>query len=220
MLLDGLTLHETLQRLLETRMEAIKDMAQPSNNEGGKRLPYHFKEMVQMIRRTLLHIHQVFYGKEEEGGLMKLYIQQMEHNFMLPDSKMPAIVRVFSPSTNVHLLMRYLPESLQNFNPELNPGIALTREDAEQAAQSWLNNVEETLETQLPVMLAHVHTHRTLVELRSKVWDWLDMDEPSRRSSVLDAQESAWQQVRRKKMFELSFRTDWYFSLGLSRLIT
>ncbi|KAI9492770.1 hypothetical protein BDB00DRAFT_872991 [Zychaea mexicana] len=134
------------------------------------RLAYQLKEVIQIIHRTLTYVYEIF----TKNQLVTNYVQELEMNFMSKSTA--AITRVFSPSTNVHLLMRYSPESVQNYTPSLEAGELLLQRDVQQFAQSWLQSIEEQLQTHLQLLLQQIDSHAVLVDVRSRLWDFLDTD--------------------------------------------
>ncbi|KAI9322730.1 hypothetical protein BX666DRAFT_2109173 [Dichotomocladium elegans] len=189
MLLDGQTYLGTIDRLLTARKEAIHDVVV----SGEHRLAYQLKEIIHIVQRTLIHVYEIYI----HSYLLADYVKQLEENFMVGSLNGPAITRVFAPSTNVHLLMRYLPENVQNYTPRLEVGDDLLPDDVKQFAQTWIQNVEELLEDRLEGMLEQVDTHEKLIQARSRVWDILQATESSHRRSgmVLETQPVSWKET-------------------------
>ena len=195
MLLDNQTYFETIEHLLDSRTAAITDLVATNtsiatnatttgtsattkkqhqhNQHHQLRLAYQLKEVIQIIQRTLVHVYEIY----TKNQLVTHYVEEIEKNFMSTKST-PAITRVFSPSTNAHLLMRYLPESIQNYTPHLSEiaGEHVLSRDVQQFAQSWLQNMEELLQTHLISLLQQITSHAVLVDIRSKLWDFLGTD--------------------------------------------
>ncbi|KAG2224520.1 hypothetical protein INT45_004365 [Circinella minor] len=200
MLLDNQTYFETMEHLLDSRTAAITDLVttsitssttttttkkqQQHNQQQQSRLAYQLKEVIQIIQRTLIHIYEIY----TKNQWVTHYVEEIEKNFM--STKTPAITRVFSPSTNAHLLMRYLPESIQNYTPHLSEtaGEHVLSRDVQQFAQSWLQNMEELLQTHLSSLLQQITSHAVLVDVRSKLWEFLGTDNNTtlnRRSGMM-----------------------------------
>lgn len=192
MLLDGQVYLGTMEQLLEIRMAAINDMVSSKEH----RLPYQLKEIIQLVQRTLVHVYEIYLQRP----LLVNCVEQLQDNFMMGSSSLsslPAITRVFAPSTNVHLLMRYLPENVQSYTPQLETGQPLLPGDIRQFAQAWIQNVEELLEGHLDTMLEQADTHQTLIQIRSRVWDLLETAESNHRRSgiVLETKGASWKEV-------------------------
>ncbi|KAI7877218.1 hypothetical protein K492DRAFT_150842 [Lichtheimia hyalospora FSU 10163] len=191
MLLDGQVYLGTMEQLLEIRMAAINDMVSSKEH----RLPYQLKEIIQLVQRTLVHVYEIYL----QQPLLVNCVDQLQDNFMMGSSSstLPAITRVFAPSTNVHLLMRYLPENVQSYTPHLETGQPLLPGDIRQFAQAWIQNVEELLEGHLDTMLEQADTHQTLIQIRSRVWDLLETAESNHRRSgiVLETKGASWKET-------------------------
>ncbi|KAI9278356.1 hypothetical protein BDA99DRAFT_428747 [Phascolomyces articulosus] len=206
MLLDNQTYFETIEHLLESRTSAISDLVtkkQQHQHQQQVRLAYQLKEVVQIIQRTLIQVYEIF----TKNQLVTNYVGEIEKTFMSKNT--PAITRVFSPSTNVHLLMRYLPERVQNYTPQLESGEPLLPRDIQQFAQSWLQNIEELLQTHLGSLLQQIESHAVLVDVRSRLWDFLGTDTAMHRRSgmLLDnrrSTSSSWSETC-KELFEQQY---------------
>ncbi|CAO3614628.1 unnamed protein product [Cunninghamella echinulata] len=95
-------------------------------------------------------------------------------------SSLPAVARLFAPSTNVHLLIRYLPECIQSFTPKFkleNRSNELNKDIITDMVTKWLKERKEQLEIQLITILQSIPTNQKLTEIRTKLWDLLYNDE-------------------------------------------
>jgi hypothetical protein len=90
-----------------------------------------------------------------------------------------AVSRLFSPSTNAHLLIRYLPESIQNFTAATNFGIddTLTLDTISTMTRQWADDINRQLSTHLESILRPITTTQKLLDLRTRLWDLLHDDE-------------------------------------------
>lgn len=182
MLSDKKTYKDVLQKLLETRLSSIKDIVAASINRTqaelqDQRIAHQLREIVQLIKRTLLHIYQIFISNNSKN-LLETYISELQKNFMMPahshHGHQPAITRVFLPSTNVHLLVRYLPESVQHYTPHINSGERLTQNEVRDLVTTWIEEICELMNNNLGSMMRNIRTQRQLTEIRSRIWDLLD----------------------------------------------
>ncbi|KAI8147229.1 hypothetical protein BJV82DRAFT_598254 [Fennellomyces sp. T-0311] len=181
MLLDNQTYFDTIEHLLDSRLAAVNDIVTKKQPQQQSRLAYQLKEVIQIVQRTLTHVYEIY----TEHQLVTQYVQELEKNFMSKNT--PAITRVFSPSTNVHLLMRYLPESVQNYTPNLEAGELLLPRDVQQFAQSV------AAESPGP-LLEQIDSHAVLVDVRSRLWDFLkttNTNPQHRRSGIVAERRSA-----------------------------
>ncbi|KAG0315070.1 Golgi transport complex subunit 1 [Dissophora globulifera] len=93
---------------------------------------------------------------------------------------MSVIPKLYPTTPNIHLLVRYLPESVQNFTPFIHlegPQAAFTQQDVFQGVQRWMDDVKAMFSQGFEGLLQQVHTSTDLVAIRSKVWAALKADE-------------------------------------------
>ncbi|KAI8089485.1 uncharacterized protein BX664DRAFT_333130 [Halteromyces radiatus] len=88
-----------------------------------------------------------------------------------------AITRLFSPSANAHLLIRYLPPAIQQYTPTFNMDDQLTTDAISAMTRQWLDDVKEELEMHLETILQPVTTTEKLLDIRARLWDLLRDDE-------------------------------------------
>ncbi|KAL0094450.1 hypothetical protein J3Q64DRAFT_1632074 [Phycomyces blakesleeanus] len=173
------------------RTQGIKDTIHTSLKSSvaetaEQRLGSHLRDIIYAIQRTLAHIDTIAFTSSPSA--FELYARDMETNFSLPNpsspnnTPLPAITSVFSPSTNAHLLVRYLPESVQQYTPTLADD-PLDLGSIRQMAEEWLKEIQNVLTSPLPEMLGPLDTQHKLVQARSKVWQ------------LLESQDSSWKQV-------------------------
>jgi hypothetical protein len=86
----------------------------------------------------------------------------------------PAISRIYSPNTNVHLLVRYLPESIQKYTPYINingeDGEGMKLESVRQDIDHWLVMATDLLSDKIAQLLAECPDIKSLLEVRQSVW--------------------------------------------------
>ncbi|ORZ19366.1 hypothetical protein BCR42DRAFT_449125 [Absidia repens] len=150
-------------------------------------------------------------------SLLTIYAEQMQSNFTIPNTKSSsnvdinsksnlshrrsvsvsgssslaslAVTRLFSPSTNAHLLIRYLPESIQHFTAATNFGMddTLTLDTVSEITRQWTLNIKQQLDTHLEAILQPIISTRKLLDIRNRLWDLLLDDEyGSGRSSWME----------------------------------
>ncbi|KAI7865354.1 hypothetical protein BDF14DRAFT_1826275 [Spinellus fusiger] len=187
MLLDQKTHLGSLSELFRMRTQAIKDSMNVSiktisTETAEQHLNHHLKEIIQLIQCTFTQIHAIALGSGTSPSALEKYSTNLQTTFALPhtSSHQPAIASVFSPSTNAHLLVRYLPEEIQHYTPTLAKED--TKEDTIQnIAAAWLNEINELLQQSLHEMLSPLKTQQKLVETRSKLWKLFESQETSWR---------------------------------------
>lgn len=206
--MDGMTTKATLELVLKMRTKVIDDLIQQSINKEKTDLPDQklsrlLREIAFTVQRTLVHIHNIYLTSPSDQSLLTMYANQLQTSFTIPShtkSSSPgdnnhshhrrtsisgslppgsAVARLFSPSTNAHLLIRYLPQSIQQFTPRLDidQDTTLTNQTITDLTQQWLENIKQQMDTHLGTILHRITTTHKLLELRTRVWDLLHHDE-------------------------------------------
>jgi hypothetical protein len=204
--MDGMTTKATLELVLEMRTKAIDDLIQQSINKEKTELPDQklsrlLREIAFTIQRTLVHIHNIYLTSPSNQSLLTMYANQLQTSFTIPShtkssslvdnahhrrtsisGSLPAgsaVARLFSPSTNAHLLIRYLPQSIQQFTPRLDidRDTTLTNQTITDLTHQWLENIKQQMDTHLGTILHPITTTQKLLELRARIWDLLQTDE-------------------------------------------
>lgn len=174
MLLDDLSYQDVLDKLLEMRFNVIQDILHHYNKSTAampQRISHHLREITLIIHRTLTQVHIIF--SDSPSSMIETFVDSFQSTFLIPSKSshgnetpsQPAITRLFSPSANVHLLVRYLPDSLQNYLPQFSVKQCITQVDT----SSWIARIARLFEEQLPQTLQPITTQRELIEIRHKL---------------------------------------------------
>ncbi|KAL1926368.1 hypothetical protein VTP01DRAFT_5889 [Rhizomucor pusillus] len=196
-LLEGQTYSESLQLFFEARMNAIKDTlvsaVQHIGSGGESLLIFQLREIIQIVQRTTMHAYEIFV----QNDLLTQTVEGLEKSFAASNtSSLPAITQIFSPSTNVLLLLRYLPDSLLNYNPRVDAGVPLKVQEAQLHARNWLRGVEQLLKGHLPSALQQVESHRELVDVEIRIFELLETGgSAKKRNTTLGDQTPSWKQI-------------------------
>lgn len=106
----------------------------------------------------------------------------------------PAISRIYSPNTNVHLLVRYLPESIQKYTPYINllgeDGDDMKLESIQQDVDHWMKAATDLLTEKIAQLLTECGDIKTLLDVRQTVWEALIDDEVATNSQATVANDS------------------------------
>jgi hypothetical protein len=174
MLLDDLSYQDVLDILLEMRFNVIQDVLHhytKSTDTMQHRISHQLREITLIIQRTLAQALAIF--DSSPNSLIETFVDSFQSTFLIPSKSshgnetpsQPAITRLFSPSANVHLIVRYLPDSLQTYLPQFSAKQRLTQVDT----SSWLTRIVHLFQEQLPQTLQPVTTQRELIEIRQKL---------------------------------------------------
>ncbi|CAO3650291.1 unnamed protein product [Mucor hiemalis] len=189
MLLDDLSYADSMNRILEMRYNVITDVIhnyKKSTDIANHRLAHQLREVTLTIKRTLKHIYDIFHVKlDNSATLIEGYVSAFSKTFLIPSNSshgnetpsQSAITRLFSPSSNVHLIVRYIPEEIQNYLPHFEPAPTLNSTDIQKTMKNWLNGVESFIEKNLPQELSTIQNQVEIIQIRTKLWDLLDEDE-------------------------------------------
>lgn len=189
MLLDDLSYKNSVEKILEMRTSVIKDVIHNYNkttDSANHRVTHQLREVTSTIKRTLQQIFDIFYCKSNQNlTLIESYVAAFQKTFLIPSNSshgnetpsQSAITRLFSPSSNVHLIVRYLPEEIQNYLPIFEPAPILKDKDIQELIQNWLDQIESILKEKLPETLSPIKNHTEIIHIRTKVWELLDQDE-------------------------------------------
>ncbi|CAG8481680.1 12237_t:CDS:2 [Racocetra fulgida] len=193
MLLDDVTKKDVFRKCLDMRTSALIQILEKSETKDTKSMVEQFKEMIRLIRGTVYHVGSVFISVDNEQSLFESCLHQLQQGFTVyEDSAQPSpalvsprdskasLTRLYSPSTNIHLLVRYLPESIQTFTPFLHVSGTrgqLSQEDITARMNLWIDQIVEQFHEKLDSLLSKVPCARELHELRRTIWEILKEDE-------------------------------------------
>ncbi|KAK3844626.1 MAG: hypothetical protein J3R72DRAFT_437596 [Linnemannia gamsii] len=96
------------------------------------------------------------------------------------------IPKLYPTTPNIHLLVRYLPESVQNFTPFIHlegSRAVFSQQDVVQGVKTWMEEVSRMFGSGFEKLLQQVHTNAALVAIRASVWGCLQVDEFAQLSS-------------------------------------
>lgn len=189
MLLDDLSYPDAMNKILEMRYNVMTDVIQnykKSTDVPNHRLAHQLREVTLTMKRTLKHIYDIFQVKGDDNAtLIEGYVSAFTKTFLIPSNSshgnetpsQSAITRLFSPSSNVHLIVRYIPEELQNYLPQFEPAPTLNTLDIQQTVKTWLDQVQSFIKENLPGELSIIQNQVEMIQIRTKLWDLLDEDE-------------------------------------------
>ncbi|KAF9979262.1 Golgi transport complex subunit 1 [Actinomortierella ambigua] len=89
-----------------------------------------------------------------------------------------SVIPPLYPTTpNVHLLVRYLPESVQTLRPTMALEVPLSQEEMHGLLQAWVDETLSVFADEFERLLQRVSTTKALVRTRRAVWDAIRQDE-------------------------------------------
>jgi hypothetical protein len=212
MLLDDVTMKDMFRLLLAQRQTAIRDVLEV---KGGDDIGQQIVQAIQIFKATLFHVGKVFI-EPEAGAVSPLerHLRSLQQTFAPPSSILSATKRdelastvlqhsaltasvmpkLYPTTPNIHLLVRYLPESIQNFTPFIHLDgnrATFSQQDVFQGIQHWKTDLVTMISAALEKLLQQVQTNTALVAIRAKIWQELQADE----YAVESKSKSPWNQV-------------------------
>ncbi|KAG0020959.1 Golgi transport complex subunit 1 [Podila clonocystis] len=214
MLLDDVTMKDMFRLLLAQRQAAIRDILEV---KGGDDIGQQIVQAIQVFRATLFHVGKVFI-EPEQGSVSPLerHLRSLQQTFAPPLTSIPSttskreelasivlqpsamtapvVPKLYPTTPNIHLLVRYLPESIQNFTPFIHLDgnrATFSQQDVYQGIQHWKNDILVMFSAALEKLLQQVQTNTALVAIRVKVWQELQADE----YAVESKSKNPWNQI-------------------------
>lgn len=190
MLLDQMSYKQTLEKLLEMRTNVIRDIMQSYTKTADSienRISHQLRELTLVIKRTIIQLFEVFVSKEGDHThtLVETYVKSFQDTFMIPSKfshgnetpSQSVITRLFSPSSNVPLIVRFLPETVQNYKPHFDPSPTLDSNEIQSIIASWIDGIENMSGKELSEAFLPISNQHELVHIRTKLWEVLSEDE-------------------------------------------
>ncbi|GES99501.1 conserved oligomeric Golgi complex subunit 1-like [Rhizophagus clarus] len=204
MLLDDVTKKDVFQLCLDGRTSVLSQLLEKSVTKDVKSLTEQFKEIIHIIRSTVFHVGLVFIRTGDDLSLFESYLHQLQQGFSVnednlqtpssvlsPCDSKASLTQLYSSSANIHLLMRYLPESIQTFTPFFHmsgPRGNFTQDDIHERMNGWFDYIVQLFREKIGILLSKVTCARDLNELRKNIWNILKDDESSKeeeKSSII-----------------------------------
>ncbi|KAF9914140.1 Golgi transport complex subunit 1 [Lobosporangium transversale] len=157
------------------------------------------KPKSSLLERHLKNIQQTFSSASSSpnisssttvGTLHGALLSSQQKDKALAPSKLPhltsssstasIIPKLYPTTPNIHLLVRHLPEAIQNFTPSINPEgpkAAFTQQEMLVEVQRWVEHIKAVLNNGFEALLHQVQSNTALVSIRSKIWKALSVDE-------------------------------------------
>ncbi|KAF9351565.1 Golgi transport complex subunit 1 [Mortierella sp. AD094] len=198
MLLDNVTIKDMFRLFLAQRQTAIRETLDTKGEDIGEQIV----KAIGILQATLFHVGHIFLAPEQ-GKISPLerHLRSLQQTFSTPSNitststfskddilapsassnlSSSVIPKLYPTTPNIHLLVRYLPESVQNFTPFIHLDGAratFTQQDALQGIKRWMEDTQAMFSSGFEKLLQQVHTSTALVLIRSKVWAVLQRDE-------------------------------------------
>ncbi|KAF9966071.1 Golgi transport complex subunit 1 [Mortierella alpina] len=172
MLLDDVTIKDMFKLFLAQRQTAIREILDSQSEDIGAQIV----QAIGVLQATLFHVAGVFL--ESESGhvsVLQRHLKTSPHNHSAS-----VITKLYPTTPNIHLLVRYLPESIQNFTPFIRldgQRASFSQQDVLQGVRHWMEDVKTMFSNGFERLLKQVQTSSDLVVIRAQVWAVLQADE-------------------------------------------
>ncbi|KAF9570772.1 Golgi transport complex subunit 1 [Mortierella alpina] len=204
MLLDDVTIKDMFKLFLAQRQTAIREILNSQSEDIGAQIV----QAIGILQSTLFHVSGVFLEPESgRGSALERHLKSLQQNFSSPSSSTTpssmahgdvlapsalqpsasphnhsasVITRLYPTTPNIHLLVRYLPESIQNYTPFIRldgQRASFTQQDVIQGVRHWIEDVKTMFSNGFERLLKQVQTSSDLVAIRARVWAVLQSDE-------------------------------------------
>ncbi|KAG0201690.1 Golgi transport complex subunit 1 [Mortierella sp. GBA30] len=217
MLLDDVTIKDTFKLFLAQRQAAIQEALETQDGDIGVQIV----QAINILQATLFHIGGVFLEPEPgRPSPLERHLRSLQQTFSSPSTSSSATRDILTPSIlqppaslhthnasvitklypttpNIHLLVRYLPESVQNFTPFIHlegQRANFSQQDLAQGVRLWIEDITTMFGNGFERLLQQVHTSAALVAIRARVWTVLQADE---YAIVTKARKNPWNDVCR-----------------------
>ncbi|KAG0242683.1 Golgi transport complex subunit 1 [Mortierella sp. GBA43] len=209
MLLDDVAMKDMFQLVLKQRQVAIQQILETKSHDVGKQIVEAIKILkatlfhvghifqgseqhggISPLERHLRSLQQTFSVPSSNTSITPstsnpTLSRDESLSGQLQSSAVPhlaasVIPRLYPTTPNIHLLVRYLPEPIQNYTPFIHldgPKDKFTQEDLLHGVQQWIESIKITFSNGSEKLLQQVQTNTELVAIRSKVWAALQADE-------------------------------------------
>lgn len=158
---------------LETVTEQGKSSVSP--------LERHLRSLQQTFSTPLLGTTSGDGYLDGAPALQASSILQPAAQINIPTTTASSVIPKLYPTTpNIHLLVRYLPESVQNFTPFIHlegSRAAFSQQDVVQGVRTWVEDIAKMFGGGFETLLQQIHTNAGLVAIRAHVWAALQVDE-------------------------------------------
>ncbi|KAF9432191.1 Golgi transport complex subunit 1 [Entomortierella beljakovae] len=198
MLLDDVTIKDMFELFLIQRQTAIREALEYRSNDIGSQI----EKAIGILQATLFHIKHVFLITEDNKvSPLERHLRSLQQTFSaplnnssistsskddilapsaLPNQTISVIPKLYPTTPNIHLLVRYLPESVQNFTPFIHldgARAAFSQPNAIQSIKKWMADTQAIFSSEFEKLLQQVQSSTALVAIRARVWAVLQKDE-------------------------------------------
>lgn len=194
-MLDNVTVMDVFETYLENRIKALESLLEAARSSTSAEIAESLEEIVEYLDETLQHVVEVFirpYSPASDSTIIESYIIQLQQGFTIQeestgigsaaplssaggsgDTSKSTMMRLYSTVTNVNLLIRYLPDSIQSFTPFLQadgPRGTVNKPVVKTATLKWLESaISKLQQSHLDRILSNIADVSGIFAVRRKI---------------------------------------------------
>ncbi|KAJ3295924.1 Golgi transport complex subunit 1 [Borealophlyctis nickersoniae] len=190
MLLDFATTRQALEKLLERRRSSIVDHLRISNSDPAA-LTDALCDIVRTVVVTFQHVANIFLPPARSGpptsslhmpvsaSLLGTNIHSLSqrptdaHDETTPTQISNYLITgLYTDKTNVHIISRHLPSSIQNYTPALNVTAStseLSRDIIREMVNLWIENIGQLMKQDGYALLKRIESGKVLSRVRESI---------------------------------------------------
>ncbi|KAH6586089.1 hypothetical protein BASA50_000794 [Batrachochytrium salamandrivorans] len=263
-MLDNISPKETLKVFLAQRAISIEHVfSSKTTPASSDTICKQIIECIDIIHRTLVSIEKLFIASPTTlkgdqdlqvagSSLIELFLKRLQKASSREDSTAKSLSQtplafhedslclvsdLYSEKTNMHILFRHLPESIQRFFPVMNLDsntVNLCNESVQSSTQQWLHTITRMIQTEGSSVLSSISSGVSLVAIRSRTLEYIHVIQTQtsfafETSSALvppptstGLHDTSWEKLVRRvlPMPSFSLWTDMYRQLFMDRSIS
>ena len=197
LLFENLSEKEILDRFISIRAAAL-DRKVSQFHTSTTACSDMLKFCIHFIQKTAFQMELIFHSRVDSPSLMNELIQALVAGIRLDGGSIDrqsktTLGSLYDTSrTNIHTLMRYLPETIQIFRPFIKDASnSLSVSVVRASMNEWIQTVKGNILARGHVILESVSSADLLCEVRQSVFDALKADE----RFIPGTSHTAWQMV-------------------------
>ncbi|KAH6559757.1 hypothetical protein BASA62_000151 [Batrachochytrium salamandrivorans] len=202
-MLDNISPKETLKVFLAQRAISIEHVfSSKTTPASSDTICKQIIECIDIIHRTLVSIEKLFIASPTTlkgdqdlqvagSSLIELFLKRLQKASSREDSTAKSLSQtplafhedslclvsdLYSEKTNMHILFRHLPESIQRFSPVMNLDsntVNLCNESVQSSTQQWLHTITRMIQTEGSSVLSSISSGVSLVAIRSRTLEYI-----------------------------------------------
>ncbi|CAH7681721.1 expressed protein [Phakopsora pachyrhizi] len=202
-ILDNATISESLRSLLAARRSALGSLIVSSRSHHFSWID-RIKASIRLIFSTLSHIQNIFESgqffkllralqKNPSDSLTKPEKDEDEKKDDNDDIRLPSIISLLP---NAHQSMKYIPTSIINYSPFINPLNRSEAIDFRSESNHWFEECQRDLMRHIEAQLEFINSSDGLIDFRDDIDRLMDQMELSSDDLITVKHLQLWERIR------------------------